>query len=95
MLLNIPLVADLEAIRDRRQVLIDENLCRANAKCRHYDYQVNDLVWYRDFDPSKLDPRAEGPYRILRVHANGTVTVALTPHVTERINIRRIKPCRR
>jgi hypothetical protein len=26
------------------------------------------------------------------VHANGTITVRLRPHVTERINIRRVYP---
>jgi hypothetical protein len=32
MLLNIPLIADLTMIRERRQVLIDENLRRQNMK---------------------------------------------------------------
>jgi hypothetical protein len=36
-----------------------------------------------------------GPFNITRVHANGTVTIALAPGVIERVNIRRIKPYRR
>ena len=46
-------------------------------------------------DPNKLDPRAEGPYTVITVHVNGTLTIRLTPQVHERINIRRVKPYRR
>lgn len=39
----------------------------------------------------KLDGEREGPYRIIRVHANGTVV--LQKGITEeRINIRRLTP---
>jgi hypothetical protein len=34
----------------------------------------------------------EGPYRIVTVHVNGTVSIKLTPGIIERINIRRIIP---
>jgi hypothetical protein len=30
-----------------------------------------------------------GPYRITRVHSNGTITIELSPGVVERTNIRR------
>ena len=42
----------------------------------------------------KLREAFSGPYSILRVHTNGTVTIQLTPTSTERINIRRLKPVR-
>jgi hypothetical protein len=45
--------------------------------------------------PDKLEPRAMGRYNITRVHANGTVSIALAPGAIERVNIRRIKPYRR
>ena len=32
------------------------------------------------------------PFDITQVHTNGTVTIALNDHVSERINIRRIRP---
>ena len=43
----------------------------------------------------KLHPRFEGPYAIVEVHTNGTVTIQRKPNVTERINIRRLKPFKR
>ena len=58
------------------------------------DYQPNDQVLMLTYKPDKLEPCAHGPYTINRVHANGTVTLQTKPNVTERINIRRIKPYR-
>ena len=72
--------------------VIDENLRRQNARRYSYDYKVGDLVSKLIKDPDKLDERAEGQYLIEQVHTNGTVTIRLTPHITERINIRRIRP---
>ena len=93
MMLNIPLVADLITIRDRRQKIIDDNLRRQNSRRRFYDYQVGDYVSIIVKDPAKLDPRTEGRYRIVQVHVNGNVTIQRSPNVTERINIRRLRPC--
>jgi hypothetical protein len=39
MILNIPLLADLELIRQRRQALIDEQLIRSNRRRISHDYQ--------------------------------------------------------
>jgi hypothetical protein len=47
------------------------------------------------YHPDKLDHRAVGPYTITQVHANGTLTIEISPCVVERINIRRVKPYRR
>ena len=88
------LVADLLAIRNKRQALIDESLHRANLKHRSFDYKVNQQVLILADDPGKLDARAHGPYRIAQVHRNGTVTPQKTPHLLERINIRRLRSFR-
>ena len=88
MLLNIPLVANLLTIRERRQNLIDDNLRRQNAKRRHYDYKVGDWVSKLVIDPTRMDPLTEGRYQIIQVHVNGTVTIRINQNVTERINIR-------
>ena len=45
-------------------------------------------------NPNKLDPRFIGPFVIQVVHANGTLTIARTEHVSERINLRRVRPYR-
>jgi transposase InsO family protein len=95
MFLNIPLIANLQTIQERRQVLINENLRRQNLKRRSFDYAINQEVLVKVPNPRKLDDKAEGPYTITQVHVNGTVTIRRTEHVTERINIRRVVPYRR
>ena len=97
MLLNIPLLADLQLIRDNRQLLIDENLRQQNLKRRFFDYQVGQLVLILNakIHPDKLEPRApEGPFPIIQIHVNGTVTIRRDEYITERINIRRLRPYR-
>ena len=94
MILNIPLIVDFELLRQRRQLLIDKNLVRANAKRVNYDYQPGQKALKLVYKPKKLDPQAEGPYNITKIHTNGTVELQLTDDLTERINIRRIKPYR-
>lgn len=94
MFLDIPLIADILAIRNNRQLLVDQRLLRANAKRIKHDYAQGDLVWKRNYIglSDKLKNTVEGPFEITRVHTNGTVTIQLSPSVTERISIRRIRP---
>jgi hypothetical protein len=93
MILNIPLATDLELLRERRQQLINKRLVLANAKRFSYDYKVGDEVLKLAFNPSKLAPRATGPFTIERVHAaNGTVTVRIKPGTIQRLSLRQIKP---
>jgi transposase InsO family protein len=94
MVLDIPVIADLELLRNRRQLKIDERLIRANRQRFSYDYHIGDDVLKLVYKPDKLEPRAHGPYPIEQVHTNGTVTIRLNPVTTERISIRRIKPYR-
>ena len=95
MLLNIPLIADFQLLRDKRQVLIDEQLMRANRSRISHDYQPGEEILILTYKPTKLQERASGPFVIEQVHTNGTVTIRRNAHVTERINIRRIRPYRR
>jgi hypothetical protein len=73
--LNIPLMANLWTIQDRRQVLIDKNLDQQNPKCRSFDYVIEQEVLIKVHNPCKLDDKVEGPYTITQVHVNGTVTI--------------------
>ena len=94
MFLDIPLVADILAIRNNRQLLVDRRLMRENAKRIKHDYAVGDLVWkkmYLGFS-DKLLPTYEGPFPIERVFTNGTVNIRTGPNMMERINIRRTRP---
>ena len=94
MLLNVPLLVDMLEIRARRQVKVDRDLMRANARRSAFDYRQGEKVLKRVHDPRKLEERWDGPFQIKRVHVNGNVTIALKPGVFERINIRRVKPYR-
>lgn len=92
MFLNIPLIADWQTIAARREQFVNDNLRRANAKRRQFDYAAGQQVLKKVHDPTKLGVRTSGPHRVRRVHANGTLTIDLRPGVTERINIRRLIP---
>ena len=94
MFLNLPFEADLLALQQNRQILVDRNLAKANNKRRSYDYRQGQMVYVKAVSPTKLGERSEGPYRIEQVHTNGTVTIRRNNHVTERINIRRVFPTR-
>mmetsp|Transcript_22096 Transcript_22096/g.37600 ORF Transcript_22096/g.37600 Transcript_22096/m.37600 type:complete len:132 (+) Transcript_22096:2398-2793(+) len=62
MLLNIPLLVDFALLRQRCQVLIDENLRRQNVRRRAHDYTINqEVLLLEPPSASKLAPRAVGP----------------------------------
>lgn len=93
MSLDIPVIADWEALQGKQQHIIARNLRAANkGRITHHDYAVDDQTLKLTCRPDKLEPRAEGPHRIVRVHVNGTVTTQRTPLITERMNTWRIKP---
>ena len=92
MFLNIPLVADWQAIATRREHHVNENLRRANRKRRQYDYAPGQQVLKKVHNPTKSGVRTTGPYTIDRIHVNGNVSIILHPSVTECINIQRILP---
>ena len=97
MFLDIPLIADIIAIKRNRQLQVDKRLQRENAKRIRHEYKVGDQVWKKQYIglSDKLLDTVTGPYLITTVHTNGTVTIQLNTLTTERINIRRILPRRR
>ena len=72
MLMDVPFIANLAAIRDRRQQLINTNLLRTNKRRIDYNYRVGDNVMIKRYDPTKLQERLHGPYRISQVCVNGS-----------------------
>jgi hypothetical protein len=94
MLLPIPIIADLDMLRQKRQALVDKNLLRQNLRRIRHDYTVGDEVLILDKNPNrnKLSPLAHGPFVIQQVHTNGTVTILRSPNIYERLNIRRLRP---
>ena len=93
MHLNIPLITDILALSQNRQLQTDLRLRRENAQRTHRDYQIGEQVLVNNHHDSsdKLKAAWVGPYPILRVHTNGTVTLQ-RGRIHERMSIRRLKP---
>jgi hypothetical protein len=92
MFLNVPLIADWQAIARTCEHHVNKNLRRANRKRHQCDYAPGQQVLKKVHNPTKLGVRMEGPYTIERVHVNGNLTILLHEGITERINIRRVLP---
>ena len=93
MFVDVPILADLIAIRNKRQQLVDQNLMRHNKKRYNYHYRVGDEVMITTYDPTKLPERLHGPYRIVETRTNGTVRVRMRePNIDETFNIRKLRP---
>jgi hypothetical protein len=94
MLLPIPVIANYNLIRERKQALIDHQAQRTNLRRIFKDYHAGDHVLVKEHDPATLQTRAVGPFRIIEPHVNGTVTIERAPNIHERLSIRRIRPYR-
>jgi hypothetical protein len=92
MFLNVPLIADWQAIAHTCEHHVNESLQCANRKQCQYDYAPGQQVLKKVHNPTKLGVRTEGPYTIKRIHVNGNLTILLREGITERINIRRVLP---
>lgn len=92
MIYNESIDFDFGNINQRRQRRVDRDNKRSNSKRYSFDYKVGGQVMKRIFDPTKLQHVWNGPHKILQVHVNGNITIRLSDHLTERLNIRRVKP---
>jgi hypothetical protein len=63
---------------------------RENQRRRRYDYAPQQIVLKKKWKPKTFGKRTSGPYKIVQVHVNGTMTIQLRPGLTERVNIRQI-----
>ena len=92
MLLPIPIIADVQQIRNRRQLMTDNAAIAENNRRRFHDYHVGDQMQIIVKDPGPLDARVGPVLTISNVHTNGTVSYMKNLNKVARINIRRIKP---
>ena len=95
-LLNVSFQADWEAIRQRKQRLINYNNTRENIQRREYTYTVGQQVDVR-LDPSRKhgEDFFKGPYTVTQVYDNGTVKLTKATAkgaVSQTWNIRNIEP---
>jgi hypothetical protein len=92
-LLDIPFIADFVALKANRQLQIDKRLLRTNASCCPHDFSVGENIYVQNGQmKSKLQPPWEGPFPIICVQTNGTVTFHHPNLIEEQHNIRQIKP---
>ena len=92
MMMDAPLISDINSIRGRRQQQIDDSLLKMNKKRIDYHYKVGESVWIKEYEPRKMHPRLHGPYPIAKVYTNGTVDINNIPTTTDKYNILRIHP---
>ena len=92
MFMDVQLLADLNAIRGRKQQQIDDNNKRSNKGRIDHNYQIGEMVKLKVYDPTKLQERFKGPYRITQVFTNGTVHLQIKQGISTPINIRKIEP---
>jgi len=91
MIFNIRHEADWHLIQERKRARIDANNKQENQTRKDHDYAPGEQVLITKADYHKMEPSREGPYTIMRVHANGTVTIQ-KGRAHQRINIRQCVP---
>ncbi|KAL7465162.1 hypothetical protein ACHAXS_005488 [Conticribra weissflogii] len=96
MIFRQQIIVDWEKMKQQRLQQAAANNDKENKKRVEHTYSVNDLVLI--VTPSsernkqrKLSSPTEGPYRITKVYANGTVRI-LRGHFEETTSIRRLRP---
>jgi hypothetical protein len=94
MFIELPLIADWQAIAPTCEHHVSEILQRANQKQRQFDYALGQQVLKKVHNPTKLGVRMEEPHTIERLHFNGNLTILLCEGITECINIHRVLPHR-
>jgi hypothetical protein len=90
MFLNVPLIADWQAIARTCEHHVNENVHCSNRKQRQFDYAPGQQVLKKLHNQTRLGVRTECPYTIEHVHIKGNLTILFCVGITERINIRRV-----
>ena len=92
---SFPSSLDIITLTKFRQAKIDERLLRENAKRIRHEYKVGQQVFITNFGrANKLSLVRLGPFPILQVHTNNTVTIQRGP-IHERVSIRHLIPYKR
>ena len=91
LILNCEHIADWEAIKQRKQKLINKNNENENKKRIPHKYAIGDKILIRNRQARKMELPYKGPYEITYVFTNGTVRVRLGT-IEDRVNIRHIVP---
>jgi hypothetical protein len=91
----MPVSADIdwEQIKIRKQERIRKSNLRENSKRIPHNYEEGDLVTLEKTGIIRtLTLPRQSPYKVIKHHDNGSVTIEKEPFVTDRVNIRRVRP---
>ena len=70
-----------------------ESEARSNNKSRtQHSFEINDLVYVKNINPSKTQPRYSGPYPILKVYEEKNACKLNCGNFQETFSFRRLKP---
>jgi hypothetical protein len=84
--------ADWQHIEQREQTSIDKNNKKENEKRISWDCAISDSILKIEVGAHEMEQPKEGPFRIVRAHANGTATMQKGP-IEERLNVGQVMPC--
>jgi hypothetical protein len=92
MIINASYLADWKAIAHRRLQSSKRNNERENSRRIPHSYRVGQKVYIRVSNIARKLDVQEGPFEILKINSNGTVSIRCSPLVRETIHIRRLHP---
>ena len=92
MILDLPLIADFEVIREKCEQFINQRLVTVNQKRVAHGYTIGKKILKLNFLPNRLEQRATGHYVIEQVNTKSTVTVRIALDVIEHISLQIFKP---
>ena len=90
-ILTIKHVADLEHIRQRKHLRINQNNMWENMRRNNHQYKVGDKILVKSRENSKHKLEFMGPFPITQINYNGTVRLQKVI-INDATNIHRIKP---
>jgi len=93
-IINVPIEANWQLIKQRKQALINKGNERENKLRKDHTYKIGDKVLLKNAWPTKFNQDAFlGPYKVTAVRNNGTVR-ARKGRLTDTFNIRNLVPFR-
>jgi hypothetical protein len=98
MILPTSFYANWKRLQDQRQRMTEKNTIRENKNRIPHSYKDGDQVLVTNtYLQGKLTRPTQGPFLVIdssQQTVNGTIVIRRSPTVTERINIRRLRPYR-
>ena len=88
---NLQFTENWQAIKNRKQAIIQQNNQRENSKRIPHKYRVGDQVLVDEKPLSKYNPKYSGPFRVCAVNENGTLRIKKKSYY-DTINIRNVYP---